>query len=946
MKRALLLLLIFLIYDKTIAQNNYVFDATHVPDDVRSGHLKMGHPGPAGKEIRINSQYLSVGGKPVVPVMGELHYSRIPRAQWKDVILKTKACGVNIIACYVIWIHHEEEEGKFDWAGNKDLRAFIELCQRYGLLVYPRIGPWVHAEVRNGGTPDWLLAKDGMKERSTQPLFKKYAEEWYRQVALQLEGLLYKNGGPVIGIQLDNEYGHGKAGEPYIMWLKATARKYGIDVPMYTVTGWGNGSVPPNEVVPLWGAYPDEPWANHLLNITDCQNYQFTAYRDNENIGNEVKQTKEHYFDLHAYPYFTCEMGLGIENTEHRRLQINRIDGLGLAMAKLGSGSNLLGYYMFAGGSNPRGRLSSLEENKESGSYNTNPVISYDFQAAIRENGELNGSYREVKKLHYFLNEFGGQLAIARPVFPRKAGNMQTVLRVAGDSGFIFGLNYCRHRQGSDQKGVQFQVDLGKEKICFPSRPVDIADSSMFIWPINLKMGKLLLKYGTAQPLCHIDQKQLQQWFFVQDAAVEPEMCFSDQGIISLKASYGKVKRTDHTFLISGLKPGADCVIDIETISNHHYQVVILSKEEAKQVWLFQKGTQKALYLSDAGMYPTGDSLHVFSGDPKMTIRALRSTGAITKLRDVSRPEELFRTYQLALPVIAPEVKLRKLGVLDEATWLRTSVSEEDSSNQLYHRFLFKKITLANSSPIKSVELNYFSDTRPVFRINERTVNQDPVDGHPGHLDLTGYIQKGSNSFMAVFPVEKGDRSFAAQLTVTYENYDQVIFNSDTSWRTAVSYQFPSATRSLKFDRPVLGQKKQMPSSPDSGVNRYALSIGPYDQQNIADMILSIKYAGNRTMLFRGGELRADDLYNGTDWRISLKRIGYYPGNDLRIQVYPLLKKMHENIFFEYLPSAGEAARGIIQQVKVLPQYQADILVVPHAGSEKKEQKGSDLKRR
>ena len=406
-----------LILQYSVAQQRYTFDASNASLAIRTGQLKMGNPGPAGKEIRVNNYFMSLGGKPIIPIMGEMHYSRVPREHWEDMLLKMKACGITIVASYVIWIHHEEVEGKFEWSANKDLMAFAALCKKHDLWFYPRIGPWSHAEVRNGGTPDWLLEKEGVKERALNPVFQRYTEEFYRQIAMQLKGLLYKDGGPVIGVQLENEYGRGKSGEAYIMWLKQTALKYGIDVPLYTVTGWGNGSVPPYELIPLWGAYPDEPWATTLERTTTGENFRFTPFQDDDKIGNEVKQDQGRDIDYSAYPYFTCEMGVGIENTDHRRLVIDPIDGLGLVLAKLGSGSNLPGYYMFAGGSNPHGVLTSMEESQESGSHNTNPVVSYDFQAAIKETGELNGPYFEIKKLHYFLNEFGDRVATMKPFF-------------------------------------------------------------------------------------------------------------------------------------------------------------------------------------------------------------------------------------------------------------------------------------------------------------------------------------------------------------------------------------------------------------------------------------------------------------------------------------------------------------------------------------------------
>lgn len=96
---------------------------------------------PRGETLGMNARYLTLNGKPWLPMMGEFHYTRVPASQWEQEILKMKSAGVSIIATYVIWIHHEEIEGQFDWTENRNLRRFVELCGKHGMYVYPRIGP-------------------------------------------------------------------------------------------------------------------------------------------------------------------------------------------------------------------------------------------------------------------------------------------------------------------------------------------------------------------------------------------------------------------------------------------------------------------------------------------------------------------------------------------------------------------------------------------------------------------------------------------------------------------------------------------------------------------------------------------------------------------------------------------------------------------------------------
>jgi len=101
--------------------------------------------------------YLTMDTRPWLPVMGEFHYSRVPESEWEEELLKMKSAGAQIVSTYVIWIHHEEIRGQFDWTGQRNLRRFVELCGKHGLYVVARIGPWTHGESRNGGLPDWLL---------------------------------------------------------------------------------------------------------------------------------------------------------------------------------------------------------------------------------------------------------------------------------------------------------------------------------------------------------------------------------------------------------------------------------------------------------------------------------------------------------------------------------------------------------------------------------------------------------------------------------------------------------------------------------------------------------------------------------------------------------------------------------------------------------------------
>ncbi|HLK56346.1 MAG TPA: beta-galactosidase, partial [Chthonomonadaceae bacterium] len=221
--------------EPAISAGPLVLDATARPPAPTTGFLHMGAARrPDGQTLTADSRSLLKNGRPWLPVMGEFHYARYPESEWRNELLKMKLGGLDIAASYVFWIHHEEEEGHWDWSGRRSLRDYLRACADAGLYAVVRCGPWCHGEVRNGGFPDWLQRK-GVRLRSDDPGYLAEVRRFYAQIAAQLQGLLWKDGGPVIGIQCENEYG-GRA--EHLLTLKRLAREAGLDTPLYTRTGW------------------------------------------------------------------------------------------------------------------------------------------------------------------------------------------------------------------------------------------------------------------------------------------------------------------------------------------------------------------------------------------------------------------------------------------------------------------------------------------------------------------------------------------------------------------------------------------------------------------------------------------------------------------------------------------------------------------------------------
>ena len=455
--------------------------------------------GAQNREVKWDAHSLIVDGKRVVPAMGEVHYSRIPDDEWEAEVKKMKEGGVTIIATYVFWNHIEEQEGIFRWDGQRNLRRFIEICQQEGLPVVLRLGPFCHGEVRNGGIPDWVFTK-GCKTRDENPVFLSFVERLYRQIFTQLQGLQWKDGGPVMAAQFDNEYrGHGS----YLMALKRIAQKIGFDLPFYTRTGWPELAtpVPFGEMLPLYGDYADGFWERSIEETAGnyYKAFNFKAFRSSTAIATEQLGEQKERLNKgdEQYPYFTCELGGGMMTAYHRRPYINPEDAYSMAVVKLGSGSNLLGYYMYHGGTNPEG-LTYLNETQRTvaTNYNDLPVKTYDFQAPLNEFGQKNPQYYLLRKLHLFMQDWGGVLAPMEAGFPcsqdiAKGDDsfLRWSYRAKDGSGFIFINNYERLQNVSAKKNVKLEA-------CGVKLPqLTIPAGTICIFPVNIEG----IKYATAQ---------------------------------------------------------------------------------------------------------------------------------------------------------------------------------------------------------------------------------------------------------------------------------------------------------------------------------------------------------------------------------------------------------------------------------------------------------------
>lgn len=189
---------------------------------VKAGHFTVG------------DKHFLLNGEPFVVKAAEIHYPRIPQPYWEHRIKMCKALGMNTVCIYVFWNIHEQREGQFDFTGNNDVAAFCRLAQKNGMYVIVRPGPYVCAEWEMGGLPWWLLKKKDIRLREQDPYFMERVKIFEQKVGEQLAPLTIQNGGPIIMVQVENEYGSYGENKPYVSEIRDCLRGiYGQELALF-----------------------------------------------------------------------------------------------------------------------------------------------------------------------------------------------------------------------------------------------------------------------------------------------------------------------------------------------------------------------------------------------------------------------------------------------------------------------------------------------------------------------------------------------------------------------------------------------------------------------------------------------------------------------------------------------------------------------------------------
>lgn len=634
---------------------------------------------PSGERLGFTNYFMQKNGEPFFGICGEFHYSRYDENRWEDEIIKIKMGGINILSTYIFWNVHEEIQGVFEWEGRRNLRRFVKLCGKHGLYVIIRIGPFDHGEMRNGGLPDWLFGRP-FEVRSNNEEYLKYVKVLYEQISQQVQGLLYKQGGPIIGTQIENEHGHsaaqwalttgisnqwmtqGEDGEAHLLKLKEMAIQAGIETPLYTCTGWGGANAPAAEMLPLWGGYSHWPWIYYEVDrYQGVREHPATPeyiYRDKHNNAIPVSYNFEPTYTPEDYPYACCEMGGGMTPFYKYRFDFPYISVPAMTGIKVAEGCNLLGYYMYHGGSNPKGKRDVFLNDLAT------PKISYDFNACIGEFGQLRESYHRTRLQHYFFKTFEKWMCLTKTILPGDTSAMDPydtdtlryAVRASEGSGLLFLNNYQDHAETHDmvvEDGVTVVTE--QEEIRFPAKgALTLGKDGYAMLPYGFDLDGIMLKLAMAQPITRIEVDGTVYYFFVSPKGMPPEYAFVSSSYASMDSGAAKLFQVgDVTVVrpvIGDLGP-----ITLTATDGRCVKVVTLTDEESLDFWSEDILGRKRVILTDGSLLVDGNQIKLEATDTEeVSFRIFPDVDGLSLISGgelLERTQEgIFTAYRFRIP--------------------------------------------------------------------------------------------------------------------------------------------------------------------------------------------------------------------------------------------------------------------------------------------------------
>ncbi len=398
----------------------------------------------------VNNQFQK-DGKNIKIISGAVHYFRNTPDTWQDIFKKMKAMGLNCVETYCAWNMHEKKVGEFDFTGNLDIRSFIKTAEKEGLMVIVRPGPYICAEWEFGGLPWWLQTMDDMEIRCSNPVYMEHFESYLKNLFDQIRDLLFTNGGPIIMLQCENEYGYYGDDKEYLKSLYEIYRKHGIDVPLFTSDGTSRENLLDGTI--------DGCLAT--LNFGSRVSENFRAH--DELFPNSPKMCMEMWngwFDA---------WGDTFHHTTSAEDYAKVVDDM------LNKGS--LNMYMFIGGTN-FGFTSGANHYEKF----TPDVTSYDYDAMLTECGDVTEKYLKVREvikkyIDYPLPEIPKnreKRAYGKVTLTQKAGFFNNLDKLS--IPVFSNVPKCMESYGQGYGYIAYKTKLNRDYINTPITFADLGD--------------------------------------------------------------------------------------------------------------------------------------------------------------------------------------------------------------------------------------------------------------------------------------------------------------------------------------------------------------------------------------------------------------------------------------------------------------------------------------
>jgi Glycosyl hydrolases family 35/Beta-galactosidase, domain 2/Beta-galactosidase second all-beta domain len=701
--------------------------------------------------IRYDSHCFTINGRDTFLHAGCFHYPRCPQSLWRDRLLKFKRAGFNTVESYVFWNYHEQEEGHADFT---ELESFIQLVKEMGFWLIARVGPYVCAEWDNGGFPDWVTMRQ-FPLRSDNPESIKTSQHWYNLVVPVIARHQITGGGPIILLQVENEYNYWKGVDDahkraYVSALAQMAWSGGINVPL--ITCWTQ-QVRENE-------YPD------MARIAD-----FCNFYPRWNITKEVLPALAKLRSEEPNsPQGVAELQGGWFSQFGGKLSVNQ-EGVGpaqigpLTKTVIEQGATFYAYYMGFGGTNFEWAAKNL-------------TTTYDYAAPIREPGGLWGKYYEARGVSLALGVFGEQFARA----DLQAGAadstnpaVSAIERVNGKSGFLF----VRENANAEQQFKLTFLDSGSPSQRTISAPregqLSIGAREMKMLPIYLPVGDTTLRYSTAEVLAH--GLNIDKWYLVlyddPGRVAEVSLATEDEPHVEGDTTYIYWDR-DYESVVFGVRfdQGEKTVV-----VNQDLIVVLVPRQRALRTWMADypikdfagaegKKPVSVPFVSDAALLVTSGSRrsHVWAdlqfrpGNHELTAllppvpTKCHVDKAETELRYTRKGRETrisFSTPELpsqAVSITQVQTWVENISGQNNGQWLASPLRPLEQLGRLPYGYVkYRSEPFTYNGQGKMFISTFADDAKKVF-VNGRLAPEASNNKKQVEIDLAKSAKSGSNT--------------------------------------------------------------------------------------------------------------------------------------------------------------------------------------------------------